>query len=266
MLNEPNLLDQANINPTAAAEKWPQYEAIAASTGVKIVGPAITYGTVPGYSSPTVWLDEFFSAYRTKFGKEAQVDYLAVHWYDYGLEGLLDSLKQYGKQFWVTEMANWHWADDWKIDTSDKQKVAMSSMVSLCESRADVYRYAWFTGRWTKDGDRHFTSLFESAAGTLSAVGQHYLSLPYTELARSPPPPSPPPIPPADPPRPPMTPYTFRTCSQEDEPGWQCVCCLERHCPLEVTMPAMCETKRCCHRVGDGYNPEQCCGPAGWAY
>ena len=33
----------------------------------------------------------------------------------------------------------------------------MTDMVATCESRADVFRYAWFTGRWRNDV--HFTSL-----------------------------------------------------------------------------------------------------------
>lgn len=105
-----------------------------------------------------------------------------------------------------------------------------------------------------------------SLLGGWLTIAQAQAPVPPPVPPPSPPPPSPPPKPPADPPRPPMTPYTFRTCSQDDEPSWQCVCCLERGCKLEATMPFMCETKRCCHPVGDAYNPEQCCGPAGWAY
>jgi hypothetical protein len=43
VLNEPNLVSQSNMTPQQAAQLWPQYEAIAAQTGVKIVGPAITW-------------------------------------------------------------------------------------------------------------------------------------------------------------------------------------------------------------------------------
>ena len=106
---------------------WPKYEAIAQNTGVQIVGPAMNWGTIPEYGDPIIWLDEFFEEYAAlNDGAEPQVDYLAFHWYDYGLESQLDRLAEaYGKPFWVTEFANWHglWQgpDGAEIDTVEKQ-------------------------------------------------------------------------------------------------------------------------------------------------
>lgn len=60
VINEPNLLDQANMTPEAAASFWPRLEQIAAQTGVKLVGPAMNWGTMPGYGDPVVWLDAFY--------------------------------------------------------------------------------------------------------------------------------------------------------------------------------------------------------------
>ncbi|HEY3596878.1 MAG TPA: glycosyl hydrolase [Paraburkholderia sp.] len=177
VLNEPNLVDQANIKPIDAAALWPSYEAVAAQTGVKIVGPAMNWGTLPGYENPVVWLDEFYADYRAaNGGRDPQIDYLAFHWYDYGLAAQLDSLDKYGKQIWVTEFANWHsQTDGAQIDTLAGQEAQMQDMVSICESRADVFRYAWFTGR--QSSDPHFTSLL-GADGQLTGVGAEYLSLP----------------------------------------------------------------------------------------
>lgn len=178
VLNEPNLVDQADLTPAQAAALWPSYEAVAAHTGVKIVGPAITWGTLPGFEDPVVWLDAFYAAYRASNNRDPRIDYLAFHWYDYGLAAQLDRLTQYGKPFWVTEFANWHSQQDGaQIDTLAKQKAQMSDMVATCESRADVFRYAWFTGRWRPDP--HFTSLL-AANGVLTELGALYLSLPYT--------------------------------------------------------------------------------------
>ena len=178
LLNEPNLVGQANLTPQQAAQLWPRYEAIAAHTGVKLVGPSITWGTMRGYEDPALWLDAFYAAYKAaNAGRDPQIDYLAFHWYDYGLAGQLDRLAKYGKPFWVTEMANWHsQADGAQVDTLAMQKAQMSEMVALCEGRADVFRYAWFTGRWSPDP--HFTSLL-GASGELTPLGQHYLSLPF---------------------------------------------------------------------------------------
>jgi O-glycosyl hydrolase len=177
VLNEPNLNDQSNKSPQAAASEWPKYEAIADHTGVKIVGPAITWGTQSGYEDPVKWLDAFYTAYRAaNNNRDPHIDYLAFHWYDYGLADQLDRLKKYGKEFWVTEFANWHPQNDGaQIDTLAKQITQMTEMVSICESRSDVYRYAWFTGRW--DNDVHFTSLL-AANGQLTDLGKKYISLP----------------------------------------------------------------------------------------
>jgi len=186
LLNEPNLVDQADLTPTQAAQLWPRYEAIAARTDVRLVGPAMTWGTMPGFADPVVWLDAFYAAYRTTNGnRDPQIDYLGFHWYDYGLEGQLDRLKKYGKPFWVTEFANWHDGDgNAQVDTVEKQMAQMTEMVALCESRADVFRYAWFTGRWTQGGDPHHTSLL-AANGQLTSLGAHYLRLRFDEGTRT---------------------------------------------------------------------------------
>jgi putative glycosyl hydrolase len=185
LLNEPNLLDQSNQTPQQAAQLWPRYEAVADHTGVKLVGPAITYGTQPGFTDPIVWLDAFYAAYRSSHGgRDPHIDYLAYHWYDYGLNDQLQRLTKYGKPFWVTEFANWHSTKDGaQIDSVAKQKTQMTEMVAICENRGDVFRYAWFTGRWDDEANRH-TSLLGDA-GKLSELGQHYLAQPYWAAAWS---------------------------------------------------------------------------------
>ncbi|MET0610959.1 MAG: glycoside hydrolase family protein [Pseudomonas caspiana] len=180
VINEPNLVDQANMTPEAAAQFWPRLEQISAQTGVKLVGPAMNWGTMSGYGDPVVWLDAFYAAYRAQNqNRDPQIDYLAFHWYDYGLSGMLDRLSKYGKPFWVTEFANWHSPiDGVQIDTLEKQKQQMAEMVAVCENRADVFRYAWFTGRM--NDDPHFSSLLNEE-GKLTELGQHYLALPFNQ-------------------------------------------------------------------------------------
>jgi hypothetical protein len=177
VLNEPNLGGQATMSPADAAAAWPRLEALATKTGVKIVGPQITWGTLTGFTDPVVWLDAFYAAYRNaNGGRDPRIDMLSFHWYDYGLDKQLDRLKKYGKTFWVTEFANWHEGDGQAaIDSVAKQKTQMAEMVAMLEARADVYRYAWFTGRW--DNDIHFSSLL-GADGQLTELGKHYISLP----------------------------------------------------------------------------------------
>lgn len=120
VLNEPNIVTQANVTPQQAAQMWPQFEALASQTGANIVGPAMTWGTMTGYEDPVAWLDAFYAAY---------------------------------------EAAN----------------NGRHRMVATCESRSDVFRYAWFTGRLRPD--THYTSLL-GATGQLTDLGKLYLSLP----------------------------------------------------------------------------------------
>ena len=177
VLNEPNLTSQANLTPQQAAQLWPQYENVSVQTGVKIVGPAVTWGNMPNYQDPVQWLDAFYAAYRAANNNhDPQIDYLAFHWYDYGLDDQLDRLGKYGKSFWVTEFANWHSQNDGaQITTQDEQEMQMTAMVATCESRVDVFRYAWFTGRISPDP--HFSSLL-GQSGELTPLGTTYLSLP----------------------------------------------------------------------------------------
>ncbi len=185
VLNEPNVSGQAACvsgqpycSPSQAASQWPMYEAVAADTGVQIVGPQITWGTEPNYTDPVVWMDAFYAAYEAANGGRApRIDYIGFHWYDYGLDSQLTRLTKYGKPFWVTEFANWHsQTDGAQIDTLAKQETQMQEMVNVCETRADVFRYAWFTGRVSPDP--HYSSLL-AAQGQLTGLGQLYLTLPF---------------------------------------------------------------------------------------
>ncbi len=184
VLNEPNVGGQAYLTPQQAAQLWPQYEAVASATGVKIVGPQITWGTMPGYSDPVTWMDAFYSSYQSaNGGRSPRIDYLGFHWYDYGIGSQLDRLTKYGKPFWVTEFANWHSQNDGaQIDTLAKQETQMKSMVDTLENRSDVFRYAWFTGR-VSGTDVHFDSLL-SGTGQLTDLGKLYVSLPYNTAAQ----------------------------------------------------------------------------------
>lgn len=180
VLNEPNLTDQANQRPAFAATEWVKYENLiseleAEGRDIDLVGPAMTWGTMSGYSDPITWLDDFYSAYRSQNnGEEPLIDYLAFHWYDYGLEAQLDRLEKYGKDFWITEMANWNA----NINSYEKQAEQMQEMVALCEQRDDVFRYAWFIGRGAED---RYTNLFTANPGELNELGELYISLPYNE-------------------------------------------------------------------------------------
>jgi len=180
VLNEPNLTDQANQTPAHSAANWPQYEKLiedlaAEERTVYIVGPAITWGTMTNYWDPVVWLDAFYDSYKAaNGGRDPKIDYLAFHWYDYGLAEQLNRLQKYGKKIWVTEMANWNA----NINSYSKQAEQMQEMVAICENRDDVFRYAWFIGRGFEN---RYTNLFNPSPGELNELGKMYISLPYSK-------------------------------------------------------------------------------------
>ncbi|MCF7807802.1 MAG: glycoside hydrolase family protein [Candidatus Marinimicrobia bacterium] len=180
VMNEPNLTDQLNMSPEQAATEWVKYETLIdelADEGrtVALVGPAMNWGTLANYSDPVVWLDAFYDAYHLAHnGEDPLIDYLAFHWYDYGLESQLDRLQKYGKQIWITEMANWNA----NIDSYIKHAAQMTEMVHICETRDDVFRYAWFIGR---GAENRYSNLFDSDPGELNMLGELYISLPYSE-------------------------------------------------------------------------------------
>ena len=130
-----------------------------------------------GYPDPVVWLDAFYNAYKSaNGGRIPQIDFLAFHWYDFGLSSQLDRLQKYGKQIWITEMANWNT----QINSYAKQEAQMRDMVNICETRTDVFRYAWFIGRGS-GSDNKFTYLFTNTPGELTELGKVYISLPYSK-------------------------------------------------------------------------------------
>ena len=179
VMNEPNLVDQAHRTPQQAIHDWRIYEEFVdrmADQGheLKLVGPQMNWGTLPGYSDPVVWLDEFFTLFEATYGRPPQLHHLGFHWYDYGLDSQLDRLSKYGKAIWVTEMANWNA----NVSSYADQVEQMTEMVAICERRDDVFRYAWFIGRGGYP-DQHFTYLFGPEPGDLRELGQIYIGLPY---------------------------------------------------------------------------------------
>jgi len=181
VMNEPNLVDQANRTPIEAVSDWLIYEQflfdLANNDGreLQLVGPAMNWGTMENYGDPVVWLDSFYDLYQSTQGREPRIDFLAFHWYDYGLSQQLDRLQKYGKRIWITEMANWNP----NIDSYAKQIAQMTEMVAICENRDDVFRYAWFIGRGGFS-DNHYSYLFNSDPGDLNDLGTTYINLPYT--------------------------------------------------------------------------------------
>lgn len=172
--NEPNFKTQANMTPSQAAAAWPRLEKIAQEFGLKIVSPAVNYADQPvsengvTYTDPIAYLDAFFAACPT-----CQVDYIAVHnymCYAGALSNDIKRYKKYKKPIWLTEFACW----DQQNITLTMQKGYMMGAIDYLESDTSIFRYAWFTGRWS---ERYpYMELFSAQSGQLTELGKLYLN------------------------------------------------------------------------------------------
>lgn len=137
--NEPNLLDQANMTPSQAAAAWPVLKQAANSLDLKIVGPAVNYGTLPSYSDPVKWYDDFLAC----DGVNAD-DLSAIALHSYMPNGaslkslMINRFRKYGKPLWLTEFANG------EAGSLAAQQEFLSQAVTYLEADPGVERYAWF--------------------------------------------------------------------------------------------------------------------------
>ena len=108
-------------------------------------GGCVQVDGVPLGHDYIIWLDLFLEAYRTQFGREPRIDYMALHWYDFGLEDQVNRLvERYGKPVWVTEFALWR-GEEWNTDEFER------------------------TGSWTWSSFLRRTPWFTAMPGSLGA-------------------------------------------------------------------------------------------------
>ena len=141
--NEPNLTDQANMTPSQAAELWQPVVALAKELNLKLVSPAMNYGTLSGYSDPIKWLDEFFAQPQVSAD---DVYAISVHCYmasTSAVQGYIDRFVKYGKPIWLTEFCAW----DPVPGNVGVQMSYMSTVLNYLEQNPSVERYAWFIPR-----------------------------------------------------------------------------------------------------------------------
>lgn len=141
--NEPNLTDQARMTPSEAAALWQPVVALAKELKLKLVSPAMNYGTLPGYSDPIKWLDEFFAQPNVSID---DIDGIAIHCYmssPSAVQGFIERFEKYGKPIWMTEFCAWDPAPGGYPTQMDY----MCSVLHYMERRPSVQRYAWFMPR-----------------------------------------------------------------------------------------------------------------------
>ena len=171
--NEPNLTDQANMTPSQAAELWPNVVALAKELNLKLVAPAMNYGTLAGYSDPVKWLDEFFSKPGVSID---DIDAISLHCYmksPQAVKGFIERFDKYGKPIWLTEFCAW----DGGVGSVDEQMNYMCQMLNYLEQESRVERYSWFIprrGQANQYGTAPFMELLTKTPVELTPLGKMY--------------------------------------------------------------------------------------------
>ncbi len=171
--NEPNLTDQANMTPTVAAQKWVAFAALAKELNMKLISPAMNYGTLANYADPIVWLDEFFTLVPL-----SSIDGIAIHCYMSNASAMasyVKRFKKYGKPLWMTEFCAW----EKNITSVNAQMTYMSEAINYLECNADIARYAWFIPRASGSVDSYpfMQLLTKTTPYELSPLGKVFVNM-----------------------------------------------------------------------------------------
>lgn len=177
--NEPNLTDQANMTPQQAASHWPQLKALADELGMKIIAPAMNYGTLAGYSDPIKWLDEFFQLVPI-----SDVSGIAIHCYmasPSALKGYVQRFYKYDLPIWLTEFCAW----EPSIGDYKAQGRFMAQCLGYLESDPHVAGYAWFMPRGAADETiyPYYSLLTKKQPIDLTYIGKIYVN--YSSFDKS---------------------------------------------------------------------------------
>lgn len=170
--NEPNLTDQANMTPAQAAEVWAPVVALAKELNLKLVSPAMNYGTLAGYSNPIKWLDEFFAQPGVSLD---DIDAISVHCYMASASSVwnyIEMYKKYNKPIWLTEFCAW----DPVPGSVETQMDYLCGVLNYLEQSPLVERYAWFIPRQSKKVDTppYMQLLTHDDPADLTPLGQMY--------------------------------------------------------------------------------------------
>ena len=166
--NEPNLTDQARMTPSQAAAQWDKVVALAKELNLKLVSPAMNYGTLSGYSDPIKWLDEFFSLVNKE-----EIYAISIHCYMASPQAVKDYISRfykYNKPIWLTEFCAW---EEYAIHSEEDQMKYMCQVLNYLEQDSHVERYAWFIPR-AKAGYPYMQLLTSVQPYELTSAGKVY--------------------------------------------------------------------------------------------
>jgi len=173
--NEPNLTDQCNETPSQTAQTWNNFINFAKENNLSAVSPAMNYGTLPGYSDPWKWLDEFYSFNNIN---SDDISATAIHCYmaDAGAQtGFAQKFEKYSKPIWVTEFAAW---ENNNPSSPEGQQAFLSKMVNAFEQNPNIGRYAWFMYDYAKSPDVYpYIGLYYTFDQIITDLGLIYFNM-----------------------------------------------------------------------------------------
>mmetsp|Transcript_7357 Transcript_7357/g.10430 ORF Transcript_7357/g.10430 Transcript_7357/m.10430 type:complete len:419 (+) Transcript_7357:119-1375(+) len=143
--NEPNFVEQANLQPAEAAALWPALEKHAEDLNIPIlVSPAVNFS--PDDWPPVEWLRAFFEECDTLYPPNGcRVDAIGVHSYTcqvYFLHETLSLYEEFNLPMWLTEFAC---EDDPALQNAQGQYEYMLEAIPFLEKYDMVHKYAWFS-------------------------------------------------------------------------------------------------------------------------
>jgi len=176
--NEPNLVDQANMTPARAAQDWPRFVRLARELDLKIISPAMNFGTMAGFENPIVWLTEFFEQPGVYV---EDLHAIRIHTYmshASALKWYVEQFKQWDLPIWVTEFSAWYYS------TSEEfQMQFMSEALVYLELNPWIEKYFWFIpkGGWagtynTNPPFHHLLTVTDPPR--LTPLGEVYVHMP----------------------------------------------------------------------------------------
>ena len=167
--NEPDRVDQSDVDVKAALEVWPD-----------VMGLGLRLGS-PGCAQPDgEWMRSFMKGVEER---KLRVDFITVHTYGgLDVDELMQRLKavheEYRRPLWITELG----VGDWDAKTRADNRYQPAQIVKFLEQalpRLDqcefLERYAWFPAK-PEDANLGPCALFNSD-GSLTPVGQAYRSV-----------------------------------------------------------------------------------------
>jgi len=167
--NEPNHVDQSNLDPETAAYNWVELQQ--AYPDKVLVGPS---------ASPPNELDWFERFFEVCAAIGCRMDYVATHAYsgnaDWDMQSINTIYQRWGKKVWFTEFA--------RPTTRDPamELEYMQAILPQLEAAESVYRYSWFVNRWPYSAKSNTSdwyldkaiSLQEADSNSLTELGRYY--------------------------------------------------------------------------------------------